>query len=194
MPGTLRFPTPRWTTIQAKELGIAPPDNVPATIQERAWSSPIWYTPTKEQRTAAKKARPSPTCKAQGATAAGRQGAYRSDRRQDDLGAQHVTGDIFNIAWTTSGQRLIGNVNGEIPKPSEVGDVFHGGSSGTGTAYAIKDGAIVTTLGNMPYEATVYKLGDKYIAARSNEFGYANYEVVPTPQTLDPLDQPKSPF
>ena len=24
---------------------------------------------------------------------------------------------------------------------------------------------------------TVYKLGDKYLAARSNEFGYANYEV-----------------
>ena len=60
--------------------------------------------------------------------------------------------------------------------------------------YAIKDGAIVTTLGNAPFEATVYKLGDKYFAARSNEFGYANYEVVPTPQALDPLDQPKSPF
>jgi hypothetical protein len=24
---------------------------------------------------------------------------------------------------------------------------------------------------------TVYKLGDKYYGARSNEFGYANYEV-----------------
>jgi hypothetical protein len=23
----------------------------------------------------------------------------------------------------------------------------------------------------------VYKVGDKYVAARSNEFGYANYEV-----------------
>jgi len=25
---------------------------------------------------------------------------------------------------------------------------------------------------------TVYQLGDRYIAARSNEFGYANYDVV----------------
>jgi hypothetical protein len=24
---------------------------------------------------------------------------------------------------------------------------------------------------------TVYKAGDKYVAARSNEFGFANYEV-----------------
>jgi len=28
-----------------------------------------------------------------------------------------------------------------------------------------------------PFEVTVYKLGDKYVAARSDEFGHANYEV-----------------
>jgi predicted transcriptional regulator len=35
---------------------------------------------------------------------------------------------------------------------------------------------------------TVYKLGDIYYGARSNEFGYANYEMIPSPQfVLNPL-------
>ncbi len=37
-------------------------------------------------------------------------------------------------------------------------------------------------------EVAVYKLGDTYYAARSNEFGYANYELLPKPPLfINPL-------
>jgi hypothetical protein len=41
----LEIPTPRWTAYDAKRFGVQPPAGARLTVIERAYTSPIWYTP-----------------------------------------------------------------------------------------------------------------------------------------------------
>ncbi|HEX9155686.1 MAG TPA: hypothetical protein VF819_08985, partial [Nitrospira sp.] len=61
--------------------------------------------------------------------------------------------------------------------------------------YKIEGGKLITFISQDPYSFTVSKLGNTYYGARSNEFGYANYEIVTSPQiAVNPITEVTNQF
>lgn len=175
----LEIPTPRWTTIQAHQLGVPIPDVVSATVQERAWSSPIWYTPSEDDRKKAATGLSVADLQKKGGVALTNAQLTALVVNKFVWVQNNVTGGRMKIIYNKEGQSLVINVGRNALLPSEVGNVVQTAYSGMSSPYAIQNGKITTWLQQTPFEVTVYKLGDKYYGARSNEFGYANYEIIP---------------
>jgi hypothetical protein len=186
----LEIPTPRWSTIQARQVGIAPPDVVPTSVQERAWSSPIWYTPGAEARKSATPGTTVAYLTSKGATAL----------TDDELKAlvvgksywlrNTVTGEVLKARYDEGGSVMMLHVGKRATLPSMVGNLPRNTYLNVAWPYSIRDGKIVTLLSGTPIEMAVYKLGNQYFGARSNEFGYANYEILAKgPNNLIKLDR-----
>ena len=174
----LEIPAPRWSTIQAKELGIAPPDVVPTTVQERAWSSPIWYTPSAEQRAGAGTGMTVADLTAKGGVALGNDDLKALVVGRSSWLRNNVTGEQYKVSYDEGGSMIVNHVGAQATLPSLTGDLSAKTWQVTPTPYSIRNGKLVMMAGTTPVEITVYKLGAQYFAARSNEFGFVNYEIL----------------
>ena len=191
----LEIPTPRWTLIQAVKSGLPPPDVVPLTGQERAWTSPIWYTPSAEARKNASAGMNVTELKKKGATPLGDAQLKALIVGKAFWLRNNVTGEQFSQNFTTEGHMIVFRVGKNAIMPSGFGNVERDGYQGTTIPYKIEGGKLITLVSQDPYAFTFYKLGDTYYAARSNEFGYANYEIIPAPQiAVNPLTEVSNQF
>jgi Protein of unknown function (DUF3604) len=184
----LEIPTPRWTLMQAVKAGLPPPDVVPLTGQERAWSSPIWYTPSADARKAAPAGMTVADLKAKGAAQLGDAQLKALIVGKAFWVRNNVTGEQFSNYYTPDGDTIVWHIGKSATIPSYVGNPIVNGYQGNTTPYKIDGGKVVTKVAQDPYSVTIYKLGDTYYGARSNEFGYANYEMIAFPQmVLNPV-------
>ncbi|UCH75373.1 MAG: DUF3604 domain-containing protein [Rhodospirillales bacterium] len=180
----LQIPTPRHSLYDAIALGIDPVETKhPSTIQERAYSSPIWYTPGQDVRKPVARmdlpARGAMTVESVLAdgfvkmTGADIMALIGRELALSDLNS----GAQYQGKLLESGRRVLTQT--AVAQGKAAQSVYHGGDPllmGE-TGYEIKGDAIVSSDGMRTVTATLFRKGDRIVATRDVDQGRVNYEI-----------------
>ena len=162
----LEIPTPRWSTYDAVKHGLPIPTNAPAAVQQRAWTSPVWYTPSEQDRAE----RPTPD------------GMF-TVAELADRGIRPMTDEEIRAVTVGRTVRSVNLVNG-----FEV--AIHYGSDGNRSLMGLGDRPVVTPvrdsrdgrrietslLGDR-MSIALFSVDDRILGARDDEAGFVNYEA-----------------
>ena len=161
----LEIPTPRWSTYDAVRHGKPLPASVPASVQQRAWTSPVWYTPNERDRAG----RPA---------AAGMftvaELADRGIRLMTDEEIRAVT-----VGRTVRAVNLVTGFEATLHYGADGNRSLMGlGDRPVVTPYEIRDGRrIETTLLGERMAVALFSADGRTLGARDDEAGYVNYEA-----------------
>ena len=164
----LEIPTPRWSTYDAVRHRAPLNTAVPATVQQRAWASPVWYTPSEQDRGAGPEPAEEILTVARLAER-GIQAMTDDEIREVTVGrtaqtVNLVTGQSATMHYSKDGKRSLAGLS---DRPLV-------------TPYEIRGGRrIETTILGDQISVTLFSVDGRILGAREDEAGYVNWEVIP---------------